>query len=78
MERGALVGYSPWGCRRVGHDLATKGQKFPLCLRARHDPVTCFGQYIVPGNDIGHFCVEASNYWCWTFQPASSLCNLEG
>ena len=22
----SLVGYSPWGCRRVGHDLATEEQ----------------------------------------------------
>ena len=22
--RGSLAGYSPWGCKRVGHDLATK------------------------------------------------------
>ena len=64
MERGALVGYSPWGCKRVGHDLATRQQKFPLGLGARHDLVSCFGQYIVPGNDMGHFCVEASSYWC--------------
>ena len=23
MDRGALVGYSPWGCRRVGHDFSS-------------------------------------------------------
>ena len=23
----SLVGYSPWGCKRVGHDLATKQQQ---------------------------------------------------
>ena len=23
-EQGSLVGYSPWGCKRAGHDLATK------------------------------------------------------
>ena len=27
MERGALVGYSPWGYKRVRHDLATKQQQ---------------------------------------------------
>jgi len=25
-QRG-LVGYSPWGCKRVGHNLATKQQQ---------------------------------------------------
>ena len=25
-DRGLLVGYSPWGHKRVGHDLATKQQ----------------------------------------------------
>ena len=26
----SLVGYSPWGCKRAGHDLATKQQQgFP-------------------------------------------------
>ena len=25
-EQGSLVGYSPWGCKRAGHDLATKQQ----------------------------------------------------
>ena len=24
MDRGAWWGYSPWGCKRVRHDLATK------------------------------------------------------
>ena len=23
----SLVGYSPWGCKRAGHDLATKQQQ---------------------------------------------------
>ena len=23
-EQRSLVGYSPWGCKRVGHDLTTK------------------------------------------------------
>ena len=28
---GTLAGYSPWGCKRVGHDLATKQQQpFPF------------------------------------------------
>ena len=27
MDRGALAGYSPWGHRRVRHDLATKQQQ---------------------------------------------------
>ena len=26
MDRGTLAGYSPWGCKRVGHDLVTKQQ----------------------------------------------------
>ena len=25
-DRGVLRGYGPWGCERVGHDLATKQQ----------------------------------------------------
>jgi hypothetical protein len=25
-EQGSLSGYSPWGCKRVGHDLTTKQQ----------------------------------------------------
>ena len=28
MERGAWKAYSSWGCRRVGHDLATKPQQY--------------------------------------------------
>ena len=24
MDRGTWMGYSPWGSKRVGHDLATK------------------------------------------------------
>ena len=27
-----MVGYSLWGCRRVGHDLATKKQQFVALL----------------------------------------------
>ena len=27
----SLVGYSPWGCRRVGHDLATEQAQFAFC-----------------------------------------------
>ena len=27
MGRGAWQGYSPWGCRRVRHDLTTKQQQ---------------------------------------------------
>ena len=30
MDRGALQGYSPWGCKRDGQDLATKHQQFSL------------------------------------------------
>ena len=26
----SLVGYSPWGCKRVGRDLATKQRQFKL------------------------------------------------
>ena len=35
MDRRSLVGYSPRGCKRVAHDLATKQQQqqFLLCLR---------------------------------------------
>ena len=28
----SLEGYSPWGCKRVGHDLATKQQQAQLML----------------------------------------------
>ena len=28
-----LVSYSPWGCKRVGHDLATKQQLMKLPLK---------------------------------------------
>ena len=28
----SLVGYSPWGCKRVGHNLWTKQQKFKTIL----------------------------------------------
>jgi len=27
-EHGTLVGYSPWGCKRVGNDITTKQQQF--------------------------------------------------
>ena len=27
MDRRSLEGYSPWGCKRVGHNLATKQQQ---------------------------------------------------
>ena len=30
MDRGAWQGYSPWGCKRDGQDLATKHQQFSL------------------------------------------------
>ena len=30
-EPGGL--YSPWGCKRVGHDLATKQQQIVRCKR---------------------------------------------
>ena len=26
-RQGSLPGYSPWGCKRAGHDLATKQQQ---------------------------------------------------
>ena len=28
----SLVGYSPWGCKRVGHDLATKQQQIAALI----------------------------------------------
>ena len=28
---GSLVGYTPWGCKRVGHNLATKQQPLTEC-----------------------------------------------
>ena len=31
----SLVGYSPWGCKRAGHSLATKPQQ-QSCFRNRH------------------------------------------
>ena len=36
----SLVGYSPWGHRRVGHDLATKQQHLNLLNFAKHS-CTC-------------------------------------
>ena len=27
MDRGAWQGYSPWGCKRVRHDLATRQEQ---------------------------------------------------
>ena len=46
----SLAGYSPWGCRRVGYDLATKQQKWvELCPPRRYVPqnVTLFGHRVV-------------------------------
>ena len=31
MDRGNLVGNSPWGCKRVRHDLVTKQQLIHGC-----------------------------------------------
>ena len=37
-----LVGYSPWGCKRVRHDIATKQQKQPLITDNCYKCVLCF------------------------------------
>ena len=29
MDRGAWQGFSPWGCKRVGHNLGTKQEQAP-------------------------------------------------
>ena len=34
MDRRSLVGYSPWGCTRVGNNLVTKQQQYSLCVHA--------------------------------------------
>jgi len=31
-EQRSLVGFSPWDCKRVGHDLATKQQHTYICM----------------------------------------------
>ena len=36
----SLAGYSPWGCKRVGHDLATKRQ---TVVGGGHSALTNFG-----------------------------------
>ena len=47
----SLVGCSPWGCKRVGHDLATKQQhkyfmplKYLICGNLGGDPIYIFLQ----------------------------------
>ena len=35
MDREAWRATSPWGCKRVGHDLATKRQQQPQACRER-------------------------------------------
>ena len=32
-----LVGYSPWGCKRVRHDLVTKQQQMCVCVCKVHN-----------------------------------------
>ena len=36
MDRGAWWGYSPWGHKRVGHDIATKRQQRCSIVCAQH------------------------------------------
>ena len=33
----SLVGYSPWGCKRVGHNLATKQQTTNTCFQGEYN-----------------------------------------
>ena len=47
----SLVGYSPWGCKRVGHDLASNQQQFTLdinniCLWAKPFCFENSGKYL--------------------------------
>ena len=32
-----LASYSPWGCKRFGHNLATKQQQQAICITSRED-----------------------------------------
>ena len=57
----SLAGYSPWGCKRVGHNLATRQQHTRIKIRAKYlslqiticwikkkQPTFCRSRYHIP------------------------------
>ena len=47
-EQRSLMGYSPWGCKRVGHDLSAKQQTtVDICMYSIHGRVVLEGTSFV-------------------------------
>ena len=71
-EQRSLVGYSPWGHKRVGHKLVTKKQTTRLCATYPGGPVNQV--YFVVQSTVWHtFCKRR----CFSFQNLWSKLMLE-
>ena len=53
----SLVGYSPWGCKRVGHNLATKQQLSAKKSLILYDSIymKCAEQANLERENVGYF-----------------------
>ena len=60
----SLAGYSPWGCKRVGHDLATKTQQ-PTTFEAKADKADVSPEYVWFASTINQSFNIAISI-CWT------------
>ena len=58
MDRGTLAGYSSWGCKRVGHDLATEQLSFAnrkmLPSDGKESPHNAKDLGLIPGSGRSH------------------------
>ena len=66
MDRGAWGGYSPWGCKNVRHDSATKQQQHWFILILRKDKMATGVKWEVE-NIVSHYLPLIK---CWA-QPIS-------
>ena len=71
------MGYSPWGCKRVGHDLANTNNSLPLNnlipfallspleLSTRTLEVGCHDMMCLPGSQSLYLIWKALNFPIW-------------
>ena len=64
MDRRSLVGYSPWGCKRIRHSLATKEQV------SRSTVYECEMQ------QYDHFLQHKCNHFLFILQFNKTLCEI--
>ena len=75
-RQSSLAGYSPWGLKRVGHDLATKQQP------SIHSPSIvignlCYSFGVMLNNLFVNMWIQSTNWFALGASEASSLRNAQ-